>query len=85
MGIVETIKWKWQKKIRKKHRFISEWGTYAYNIMPFGLCNAPTTFQKIVTQVFKEYFSDFMQVFFDDFNVYGNKEKHLNHLKKCMI
>jgi hypothetical protein len=53
--------------------------------MPFGLCNAPTTFQKIVTQVFKEYFSDFMQVFFDDFNVYGNKEKHLNHLKKCMI
>jgi hypothetical protein len=53
--------------------------------MSFGLCNALTTFQKIVMQTFKEYFNDFMQVFLDDFNIYGNKEKHLNHLKKCMI
>ncbi len=35
-------------------------------------------------QTFKEYFNDFMQVFLDDFNVYGNKENHLNHLKKCI-
>jgi hypothetical protein len=34
---------------KEKTRFIFDWGTYAYNIMPFGLCDAPTTFQKIVT------------------------------------
>ncbi len=32
-----------------KTSFIFEWGAYAYNIMPFGLCNVPTTFQKVVT------------------------------------
>jgi hypothetical protein len=29
---------------KNKIAFISKWGTYAYNFMPFGLCNAPTTF-----------------------------------------
>jgi hypothetical protein len=72
-------------KEKEKTFFISEWGTYAYNIMLFRLSNTLTTFQKIVTQIFKEYFNDFMQLFLDDFNVYGNKEKHLNYLKKCMI
>jgi len=52
--------------------------------MLFELCNALATFQKVVTQTFKEYFKDFMQVFLDDFSVYGHKEEHLNHLKKCM-
>jgi hypothetical protein len=85
MGIVEKIKWKWQKKIGGKNHFIFEWGAYAYNIMSFGLCNALITFQKTITQTLKEYFNDFMQVFLNDFNVYGNKEKHLTHLKKCMI
>jgi hypothetical protein len=37
-----------------KTTFILEWGTYAYNIMPF--CNAPTTFQKVVTKTFKPFF-----------------------------
>jgi hypothetical protein len=37
---------------------IYELGAYAYNVMPFGLCNAPTTFQKVVTQTFKEYLND---------------------------
>jgi hypothetical protein len=41
---------------KDKTTFISKWGTYAYNIMPFGLCNAPVTFQKVVTKTFKPYF-----------------------------
>jgi len=48
---------------KEKTSFIFEWGTYAYNVTPFGLCNAPTTFQKVVTQTFKEYLNNFMQVF----------------------
>jgi hypothetical protein len=62
---------KMAKKDYKKMSFIFEWGTYDYNVMPFGLCNALATFQKVVTQRFKEYFNDFMQVFLNDFSVYG--------------
>jgi hypothetical protein len=39
--------------------------------MPFGLCNVPTAFQKIIIQNFKEYLNNFMQIFPDDFSVYG--------------
>jgi hypothetical protein len=40
--------------------------------MPFGLlCNALATFQKVVTKTFNKYFNDFMQVFFDEFYVFG--------------
>jgi hypothetical protein len=56
---------------KEKTSFISEWGTYAYNVMPFGLCNVTATFQKVVTQTFKKYLNDFMQAFLDDYNVYG--------------
>ncbi len=36
--------------------FISEWEAYAYNIMLFGLCNVLATFQKVITNAFKNYF-----------------------------
>jgi hypothetical protein len=52
--------------------------------MRFGLCNAPATFQKVVTKAFKEYLSKFMQVFLDNFNVYGSKKDHLGQLQKCL-
>jgi hypothetical protein len=75
---------KMTKEDKEKMLFIFEWGACAYNVMPFQLCNTPTTFQKVVTQTFKEYFNNFMQVFFDDFIVYKHKEEHLNRLNKCM-
>jgi hypothetical protein len=52
--------------------------------MPFGLCNVFATFQKVVTKTFKPYLNKFMQVFLDDFNVYGNKKDHLEELQKCL-
>jgi len=30
---------------KEKQTFISKWGAYAYNVMLFGLCNVPATFQ----------------------------------------
>ncbi len=51
------------EKDNDKTTFILEWDTYAYNVMPFGLCNAPVTFQKVVTKTFKPYLNKFMQVF----------------------
>jgi hypothetical protein len=68
---------KMAKEDKDKMTFMSEWGAYAHNVMPFGLCNAPTTFQKIVTKTFKPYLNKYMQVFLHDFNVYGDKKDHL--------
>jgi len=70
---------------KEKMTFISKWGAYKYNVnMPFGLCNVPSTFQKAITKTFKKYLNKFMQVFLDDFNVYGDKKDHLNQLQKCL-
>ncbi len=74
---------KMAKKDKDKTTLILEWGAYAYNVMPFGLCNAPTTFQKVVTKTFKPYYKKIKQVFLDDFSVYGNKKDHLEQLQKC--
>ncbi|GJT09334.1 reverse transcriptase domain-containing protein [Tanacetum coccineum] len=41
-------------------------------IMPFGLCNAPATFQRCMTAIFHDMVEDFMEVFMDDFSVFGN-------------
>ncbi|GJZ94147.1 putative nucleotidyltransferase, ribonuclease H [Tanacetum coccineum] len=40
--------------------------------MPFGLCNAPATFQMCMTAIFHNMVEDFMEVFMDDFSVFGN-------------
>jgi hypothetical protein len=52
--------------------------------MHFRLCNALATFQKVITKTFKPYLNKFMQVFLDDFNVYGDKKDHLKQLQKCL-
>jgi hypothetical protein len=75
---------KMAEKDKEKTTFILEWGAYAYNVMPFGLCNALATFKQVVTKTFKEYLNKFMQVFFDDFSVYGSKKDHLGQVQKCL-
>lgn len=65
-----------------KLTFILEWGAYAYNEPSFGLCNALATFQKMIIKTFKKFLNDFMQVFHNNFHVYGNKGDHMYQLQK---
>ena len=59
-------------KDQEKTTFTCPYGTFAYKRMPFGLCNAPTTFQRCMTVIFHELMEDSMEVFMDDFSVFGN-------------
>ncbi|GKB21371.1 putative nucleotidyltransferase, ribonuclease H [Tanacetum coccineum] len=57
---------------QEKTTFTCPYGTLAYRQMPFGLCNAPATFQRCMTSIFHDMVEDFMEVFMDDFSVLGN-------------
>ena len=66
-----------------KTAFITEWGAYVWVVMPFGLKNAPPTYQRIVNQIFKDYLNDFRKLFLDDFSVYSDVATHLPKL--CLV
>ncbi|RDY10459.1 Retrovirus-related Pol polyprotein from transposon 17.6, partial [Mucuna pruriens] len=53
-----------------KTTFTCPFGTFAYTCMLFGLCNAPSTFQCCMTNIFSDLLQDCMEVFMDDFIVY---------------
>ncbi|GJT62960.1 reverse transcriptase domain-containing protein [Tanacetum coccineum] len=57
---------------QEKTTFTCPYGTFAYRRMPFGLCNAPATFQRCMTAIFHDMVEDFMEVFMDDISVFGN-------------
>jgi len=70
-------------KYRYKIAFIIDWGTFVWIIMPFGLKNAPPTYQQVMSMAFREYLGVFMKLFLDDFNVFSNLKKYLAKLQLC--
>ncbi|KAH9313472.1 hypothetical protein KI387_044591, partial [Taxus chinensis] len=69
------------EKDQLKTTFTTPWGTFAYRVMPFGLCNAPATFQRLMNRVFEPYIGNFIRVFLDDFCIYGSKMDHLHQME----
>jgi hypothetical protein len=57
---------------QEKTTFTCLFGTYAYRRMPFGLCNEPATFQRCMMSIFSDYVERIIEVFMDDFTVYGD-------------
>ncbi|RVW33070.1 Transposon Ty3-G Gag-Pol polyprotein [Vitis vinifera] len=56
---------------QEKTIFTCPFGTDAYRRMPFGLCNAPATFQRCMLSIFSDMVERIMEVFMDDITVYG--------------
>ena len=56
---------------QSKTTFTCPFGTFAYRRMPFGLCNAPATFQRCMMAIFSDFCENIVEVFMDDFSVYG--------------
>nr|GEX55606.1 DNA-directed DNA polymerase [Tanacetum cinerariifolium] len=59
-------------KDQEKTTFTCPYGKFAYKCMPFGLCNAPGTFQWCMMVIFHDMIEQTMEVFMDDFSVFGN-------------
>ena len=60
---------------REKTTFTCPWGTFAYMVLPFGLCNAPAKFQRAVLEIFSDLTNDCVEIYMDDFTIYGNSFK----------
>ncbi|CAN6725250.1 unnamed protein product [Malus baccata var. baccata] len=66
---------------QEKTTFTCPFGTFDYRRMPFGLCNAPATFQRCMVSIFSEFVEKIIEVFMDDFSVFGDSfDACLNNL-----
>ena len=70
---------------QKKTTFTCPFGTFAFRRMPFGLCNAPGTFQRCMMSIFSYLAEEVMEIFMDDFTVYESSfEKCLHNLETIL-
>jgi len=73
---------------QEKTTFTCPFGTYAFRRMPFGLCNAPTTFKRCMISMFSDLVEHCMEIFIDEFSVFGSSfDDYLSNLnivlKRC--
>ena len=62
-----------EENCKEKTTFICRYGTYQFEVMPFGLMNAPFTFQRMMDQVFQNL--GFVRVYLDDVVVYSSDKE----------
>ncbi|GJW45959.1 reverse transcriptase domain-containing protein [Tanacetum coccineum] len=65
--------------------FTCSYGAFSYRRMPFGLCNAPGTFQRCMMAIFHDMIEETIEVFMDDFSVFGDSfSSCLSHLDEML-
>lgn len=68
-----------------KTAFRTRYGHFEFTVLPFGLCNAPGTFQSLMSEIFREYTDEFVLVYLDDIMIYSKSlPEHLDHLKSVL-
>ncbi|GBG73336.1 hypothetical protein CBR_g13056 [Chara braunii] len=68
-----------------KTAFQTTYGLYEFVVMPFGLCNAPGTFQHAMSRIFHDYLDMFVIVYLDDILIFSKTiEEHVAHLDKVL-
>jgi hypothetical protein len=74
----------WEEDVPKTS-FCTHEGLYEFQVMPFNLSNALTTFQAIMKDLFCPYLQNFVLVFFDDILVYSkNWNSHIKHIETIL-
>ena len=66
----------------EKTAFVTRYGLFEYTVLPLGLCNAPSMFQRLMNAVMSGYIDDFVLVYLDGIFVYSdNAKEHEAHLR----
>ncbi|KAF4301954.1 hypothetical protein GTA08_BOTSDO10282 [Botryosphaeria dothidea] len=76
-------------RIKEGHEYLTafntRFGQYEYLVMPFGLCNAPGTFQSYINNSVLEYLDKFCIAYLDDILIYSEKEdEHAKNVNKVL-
>ncbi|KAK7915620.1 hypothetical protein WMY93_011381 [Mugilogobius chulae] len=77
----------WQVEVepadQEKTAFTTPFGLYEFERMPFGLCNAPATFQRLMQRCLGNMVNDFLLIYLDDVVVFSaDFDSHLAHLEE---
>ena len=69
-----------------KTAFRSRYGSFEYMVMPFGMCNAPATFQHFINDIFHDLLDRFANPYLDDILVFtsGNRSMHVDHVREVL-
>ena len=70
-----------------KTAFRTRYGLYEWLVTPFGLANAPSTFQKYINWILREYLDDFVSAYIDDILIYtnGSRSEYRQHVRKIFV
>ncbi len=79
----------WQVMVKPEHRhktaFLTSRGLYEWVVMPFGLCNAPSTFQRLMDVIIKPEYRDFIETYIDDLMTHSpDFDSHMRHLTRLL-
>lgn len=70
---------------RPKTAFRTRYGSFQFKVLPFGLCNAPSVFMRVMNDVFRPYLDQFVIVFLDDVLVFSRSPaEHETHLRAVL-
>lgn len=68
-----------------KTAFRTRYGLFEYCVMPFGLCNAPASFQTMINDTLRPFLDHFVVVYLDDICIYSkNEEEHVRHVTQVL-
>ena len=72
------------KEDRHDTTIVTEWGCFQYTVIPFGLKKAPAIFSRIIVVSFKDFIHKFLEVYFDDWTIFGFVKYHIKILRMML-